>query len=255
MHARGGLQTLYMGEEWFENVRTCVDKCKENGMKAWAYDENGWPSGFGDGIVNGMGPEYQQKYLRVEKGTNQTETTIANVSDYHFYYEINPFYIDAMDRKVVKAFIDKIYQPYYDRFAGEIEGFFTDEPQMSRVGIPWSLTLPEEYQKEYDENLLEKLPQLFFEIDDYKTTRMKFWRLVTNLFSENFVKQIYDWCIEHGLQFTGHFLLEETLLSQLTANGACMPHYEYLTIPGMDWLGRHNTDVLTPYQVGSVARL
>lgn len=34
MHARGGLQTLYMGEEWFENVRTCVDKCKENGMKA-----------------------------------------------------------------------------------------------------------------------------------------------------------------------------------------------------------------------------
>ena len=201
-----------------------------------------------------MGPEYQQKYLRVEKGTNQTETTIANVSDYHFYYEINPFYIDAMDRKVVKAFIDKIYQPYYDRFAGEIEGFFTDEPQMSRVGIPWSLTLPEEYQKEYDENLLEKLPQLFFEIDDYKTTRMKFWRLVTKLFSENFVKQIYDWCIEHGFQFTGHFLLEETLLSQLTANGACMPHYEYLTIPGMDWLGRHNTDVLTPYQVGSVAR-
>lgn len=254
MHARGGLQTEYMGEEWFENVRACVDKCKENGMKAWAYDENGWPSGFGDGFVNGMGPEYQQKYLRVEKGTNQTETTIVNVADYHFYYEINPFYIDTMDRKVVKVFIDKIYQPYFDWFAGEIEGFFTDEPQMSRVGIPWSLTLPEEYQKEYDENLLEKLPQLFFEIDDYKTTRMKFWRLVTNLFSENFVKQIYDWCIEHGLQFTGHFLMEETLLSQLTCNGACMPHYEYMTIPGMDWLGRHNNDVLTPYQVSSVSR-
>lgn len=254
MHARGGLQTEYMGEEWFENVRVCNDKCKENGMLPWAYDENGWPSGFGSGKVNGKGIEYQQKYLRFEKGEKATDTTIANIDGYHFYYEINPFYADVLDAKVVKEFIDTSYQPYYDKFNGEIEGFFTDEPQMSRVGFPWSLILPDEYKAEYGEDLLEKLPQLFFEVGDYKKNRMKFWRLVTMLFSKNFVKQIYDWCNEHGFKFTGHFLCEETLFSQLTPNGACMPHYEYMTIPGMDWLGRYNTDVLTPYQVGSVAR-
>ena len=27
-------------------------------MPFWIYDENGWPSGFGDGIVNGLGIEY-----------------------------------------------------------------------------------------------------------------------------------------------------------------------------------------------------
>lgn len=39
----------------------------------------------------------------------------------------------------------------------------------------------------------------------------------------------------------------------MTSNGACMPHYEYLHIPGMDWLGRDIEDVLTMNQLGSVA--
>ena len=64
MHARGGLQTEYMGEEWFDNVYAACDEGEKRGMRSWAYDENGWPSGFGDGKVNGLGIEYQQKYLR-----------------------------------------------------------------------------------------------------------------------------------------------------------------------------------------------
>ena len=27
MHARGGLQTEYMGEEWFENIGACIEEC------------------------------------------------------------------------------------------------------------------------------------------------------------------------------------------------------------------------------------
>ena len=220
----------------------------------WAYDENGWPSGFGDGKVNGKGIEYQQKCLRCEKGENYTDTTIANVEGYHFYYEVNPFYSDVLDRKVTDEFIKVAYEPYYEKYGNRIEGFFTDEPQMTRIGIPWSFVLPSEYEKEYGENLLEKLPQLFFEIGEYKKTRVNFWRLVTILFSKNFMKPIYEWCTERNLQLTGHLLMEEDLFSQLTANGACMPHYEYFTIPGMDWLGRHNRNCLTPYQVSSAAR-
>lgn len=254
MHARGGLKTPYMGAEWFENVEACIEECEKRGMIPWAYDENGWPSGFGDGKVNGKGIEYQQKCLRCEKGGNHLDTTVANVDGYHFYYEVNPFYSDVLDRKVTEEFIKVAYEPYYEKYGNRIEGFFTDEPQMTRIGIPWSFILPSEYEKEYGENLLEKLPQLFFETGDYKNTRVKFWRLVTILFSKNFLKPIYEWCTERNLKLTGHLLMEEDLFSQLTANGACMPHYEYFTIPGMDWLGRHNRNCLTPYQVGSVAR-
>ena len=69
MHARGGLQTEYMGKEWFENVGACIDEAKKKGMHAWAYDENGWPSGFGGGKVNGKGEKFQQKYLRIKTFT------------------------------------------------------------------------------------------------------------------------------------------------------------------------------------------
>lgn len=254
MHARGGLQTEYMGKEWFENIEASIKKCEENGMKAWAYDENGWPSGFGDGIVNGMGIEYQQKYLRVEKGEKNTDRTITNTDGYHFYYDVNPFYVDTLSHDVIKEFIENIYQPYYDKFGNRFEGFFTDEPQISRDGIPWSFTLPKQYEKRYGENLLEVLPHLFFDEGNYKKTRVKFWKMITELFSENYAKQIYDWCENHGLKLTGHLVCEETLNCQITSNGACMPHYEYFHIPGMDWLGRHNTKSLTPYQVGSAAR-
>ena len=254
MHARGGLQTEYMGEDWFENIEASIKRCEENGMHAWAYDENGWPSGFGGGIVNGMGIDYQQKYLRFSENIFDDKNTIINKGGYHFYFDVNPYYVDTLDKKVIKCFIDSIYEPYYEKFAGRLDGFFTDEPQISRKGIPWSFIIPDEYKKAYGENILDKLIELFKPVGDYKNTRIKYFKLITELFSKNFVKQIYDWCNGHGFKLTGHLVLEETFYSQIVSNGACMPHYEYFSIPGMDWLRRHNTPSLTPYQVGSVAR-
>ena len=40
MHARGGLLTEYMGEEWFDNVKAAVEEGTDRGMHSWAYDEN-----------------------------------------------------------------------------------------------------------------------------------------------------------------------------------------------------------------------
>ncbi|MBQ7293815.1 MAG: hypothetical protein IJW79_08750 [Clostridia bacterium] len=65
MHSRGGLITEYMGEEWHDNIRAAIDQGELLEMRPWIYDEDGWPSGFGGGIVSGMGEEYQLKYLRI----------------------------------------------------------------------------------------------------------------------------------------------------------------------------------------------
>ena len=253
MHARGGLQTEYMGEEWFDNVEASIEEAEQRGMHAWAYDENGWPSGFGSGKVNGRGVEYQQKFLRYDMAETG-ENTIARVNGMRFYYKINPYYVDVLDSKVTQCFLDEIYEPYYEKYKNRFEGFFTDEPQISRRGIPWSFVFPEEYRKAYDDDLLARLPELFKETGDYRLTRIRFWRMVTELFSVNFFKKIYDWCDARGLKLTGHLVMEESLDSQIFTNGACMPQYEYFHIPGMDWLDRHNNRSLTPYQVGSAAR-
>ena len=252
MHARGGLQTEYMSDEWFDNVESAITTAEETGMGAWAYDENGWPSGFGNGYVNGKGVEYQQKYLRMTEECPK-DNVIGKCGNHWFYYDINPFYVDVLDKKVVADFIEYAYKPYYDKYKNRIEGFFTDEPQISRSGIPWSFVYEKEYKQRYKEDINEHLEELFLSIGDYKSTRIKFWKMVTDLFSNSFMKQIYDKCEEWGFKLTGHLVLEEDLLIQLTTNGACMPHYEYLHVPGMDWLGRNIVDCLTPMQVSSVA--
>lgn len=72
MHARGGLQTPYMGEEWFENISVGIEEGRKRGMQAWAYDENGWPSGFGSGSVNGEGLTISKNISAANRATKQT---------------------------------------------------------------------------------------------------------------------------------------------------------------------------------------
>ena len=62
MHCRTGMATPYMSDEFLVLVGDCVKKAEDEGMLAWLYDEDRWPSGFGGGIVT-KNPEYRAKYL------------------------------------------------------------------------------------------------------------------------------------------------------------------------------------------------
>ena len=257
MHARGGLLTEYMGEEWFDNVRASIEEGDKRGMHSWAYDENGWPSGFGGGKVNGLGDEYRQKSLHIEPLTDENkdaENTVLIKDGIRYFYRINEFYVDTLDKKVIGKFIEEIYQKYYDKFGSTFDGFFTDEPQILRGdGYPWSFILEDSFKERYGYSLIESLDMLFFDKDGCEDVRVDYWQLVTDLFSDAFFKQIYDWCDAHGYKLTGHLVLEEDLMSQIVSNGACMPHYEYFHVPGMDWLGRPVTECLTPMQLSSAS--
>lgn len=260
MHARGGLLTGYMGHEWMANVRRTVEECVKRGMTAWGYDENGWPSGSNGGAVCRRGEAYQQKYLRCAQMLPENGALLARIpvegTLYFFYYERNPDYVDLLEPKVTQAFLRDVHQQYKRRLGermGGLSGFFTDEPQISRNGYPWSLTLPDAYQREYGESLLERLPDLFFQTDTASRTRIRFWKLVTDLFSHNYAEQLAGWCHENSVQLTGHLACEESLGEQITANGACMPHYEWFDIPGVDWLGRGLGDGLTVLQASCTA--
>lgn len=51
MHSRTGLQTAYLGDEWFSLINTCADESSARGLEAWLYDEDRWPSGSAGGLV------------------------------------------------------------------------------------------------------------------------------------------------------------------------------------------------------------
>ncbi|MGA2973874.1 MAG: glycosyl hydrolase [Spirochaetia bacterium] len=51
MHSRVGLATPYLKEEWFRCTEACIDEARKQGMLAWLYDEDRWPSGAAGGLV------------------------------------------------------------------------------------------------------------------------------------------------------------------------------------------------------------
>lgn len=262
MHARGGLQTEYLSDEWFGNVFASLYEAEKYGMLAWGYDENGWPSGFGGGAVNGLGLKYQQKYLRCAKTDIPAEDdfTLANVKIgneiYRCYFEVNPFYVDTLNPEVIGEFLKSTHEKYRERLSGDfskLKGFFTDEPQASRNGIPWSFHLEEEYERIYREPIREHLPKLFYRIEGFEQFRFRYWRLVRELFCESFMGTIGKWCKQNGCCLTGHMVLEEDYYEHILANGCCMPSYEFMDIPGMDHLCRGMPSVQTEMQLTSAA--
>lgn len=64
MHVRTGLTLPYLGKEHMDRIRFCTDKFKKEGMLAWLYDEDRWPSGAAGGLVTKDHPEYRAKSLR-----------------------------------------------------------------------------------------------------------------------------------------------------------------------------------------------
>lgn len=73
MHSRVGLNTEYLGRDWFACVKACVDEAKKLGMDAWLYDEDRWPSGAAGGKVTLPYPEYRMRWLMIQECADGVE--------------------------------------------------------------------------------------------------------------------------------------------------------------------------------------
>jgi len=62
MHVRTGMATPYLSDEHMDLIKSCVEKCKEEDMLAWLYDEDRWPSGAAGGIVT-RDERFRARYL------------------------------------------------------------------------------------------------------------------------------------------------------------------------------------------------
>ncbi|KPJ71464.1 MAG: hypothetical protein AMS14_09125, partial [Planctomycetes bacterium DG_20] len=74
MHARVGLATPYLGDEWFECVGACIDEAEKLDMQAWLYDEDRWPSGAAGGLVT-RDPRFRQRAVVMRRLTDPAALT------------------------------------------------------------------------------------------------------------------------------------------------------------------------------------
>ena len=315
MHSRVGLNTKYLGKEWFECIRACIDEAEKLGMKAWLYDEDRWPSGAAGGLVTNeekyrirelqMGDELPDRAVELAtfavilKGTElQSARRLADkdapvesgetkvifswqTADPMSWYN-GQTYLDTMNPEAVAKFIRVTHERYFaeigDKFGKSVPGIFTDEPHYlpalfsdntktlrfnrgrqaqpyKASSLPWTDRIPELFRKKYGYDLIEHLPELFFETagEELSRTRLNFFDLVTELFVTSFSKQIGEWCEKHDLILTGHVLCEDSLTVQRLRVGAAMRFYEYMQMPGIDQLTERRAIYDTAKQCASVA--
>lgn len=272
MHARSGLRTEYMSEEWMECVRICTEHAKKIGMQAWLYDENGWPSGFAGGKLLEDNRNHD-KYLTYTIGKYDADSLVSYIikddelirtdkevkgEEYLNVFEnLSASTADILNPEVVNKFIDLTHEEYKKQLGsslfGEIKGFFSDEPQYYRWDLPYTDMVKEYFSSTYGEDILDGIGLLILKKKGYRKFRYLYWSAMQKLLLNNFAKTIYNWCEDNGKQFTGHYIEEVSLGYQMLCCGGIMPFYEYEHIPGIDWLSRMCEIPVSMKQVSSVA--
>ena len=265
MHARGGLTTPYLGEKWFKCVEACLKKAKELNMEAYAYDENGWPSGFVGGKLL-EDESNRDMYLTCKYGKYDKNSLVAY--DYHdsslkkvasgddvlnIYLGVSTSTADVLNKDVVKKFINLTHEQYlkHDIYKN-LRGFFTDEPQYYRWETTFTRVLPKYFEEKYHENVFDRIGLLFVDKEGYEDYRYKYYKCLQELMIDSYAKQVYEWCDNHGYKLTGHYIEEPGIGKQVLCCGGVMPFYEYEHIPGIDHLGRDIFNNIVGRQIGSV---
>lgn len=188
-------------------------------------------------------------------------------------------YVDTLKPEAIRAFIETTHEAYLravgPEFGKTIPAIFTDEPQFTPkdtldfpleqkdIFLPWTDDLPDLYEAAYGEPMLDKLPELIWELPENRISRFRyrFHNLVAERFSAAYCAQIGDWCRDHGIALTGHVMGEPTLESQTLAVGDAMRCYPSFGIPGIDMLcdfHEYNTAKQTQsmvHQMGNEAML
>lgn len=179
-------------------------------------------------------------------------------------------YADLLDSDTTRRFIEVTHERFKSsvgsHFGRAIPAIFTDEPQHAfkscfehadqRVDltVPITDTFFKTYRKRYGDDLLDKLPEVFWETSaTASVARYRYHDHVTDRFSQAFAAVLGQWCQLNGLMLTGHMMEEPTLFSQTRAVGEAMRSLAHFHLPGIDMLC-DRMELTTAKQAQSVSR-
>lgn len=180
-------------------------------------------------------------------------------------------YLDTLNPEAVDAFLAATHERYASRLGREfgetIPAIFTDEPQfcekqtlgfaeeLKDVILPWTGAFASSYAAAYGVDILDALPELFWELPSGKPSlaRFRYHDRLAELFARSFADRVGAWCGSHGIRLTGHMMEEPTLFSQTHALGEAMRSLRSFQLPGIDMLCDWR-EYSTAKQAQSVAR-
>lgn len=155
--------------------------------------------------------------------------------------------VDYLDETAMTQFISMTYEKYNKNFGqyfgNLITQTFYDEPAMHQADRTWTPDFNTNFQKRYGYSPMKYYPALWYDIGPQTVpAREALFGFRAQLFADNFIKRLNDWCAAHNLLFGGHLDQEEDI-NPTPVNGDPIKIFEHQAIPTVDdiwWYGRSN---------------
>ena len=266
------LEPDYLTDDFMRLVREAAEYALSLGMNVWMYDEGGWPSGGACGRTVETHPRMLRKALvprderlpagqpyapgaddvaaftlesgalrRVKSGEGFPEARALTVYGVQLG---EGWTTDSLQDGIGKAFVEKTHERY-TRFLGDlfdrIPFMFTDEPGTGR--FPWPDGFAEKFLARFGYDLRDHLPALFNLEEDVSgadaRAREDYRALQGELFRDNYMKPIHDWCRQNGVCSTGHLDIDH-LTDGCMAHGygTVLQALREFDVPGVDVIWR-----------------
>ncbi|MBI5086141.1 MAG: hypothetical protein HZB13_16275, partial [Acidobacteria bacterium] len=155
-------------------------------------------------------------------------------------------YVDLTNPRTAPVFLQTTYEAYKREFGAEfgksVKWAFSDEPLLAtagaydsaRLSLPLSFNTLAEFRKRNGYDLADHVASLFWDTGDFRKVRFDYWQTLHDLWKENFMRPMFEWCDRNGLQFTGHWMEHEWPAPWITPDDASLYAYEH--VPGIDML-------------------
>lgn len=152
-------------------------------------------------VIPGSGIDLQKymsgRYLTwtVPKGSWLVACVYSKKKDYS---------LDPMNPGSGKAYIEKFFQRFEDRFPGEsgkgLNFFFSDELDFNLYGFLWNKYFELEFEKRKGYSIIPELAGLFIDIGPRTVKiRLDYNDVMVSLSEEGFFKPLYEWQQERGM--------------------------------------------------------
>ncbi len=155
-------------------------------------------------------------------------------------------YVDLTNPETAKHFISTTFEPYKRRLGAEfgktIRWVFDDEPLLATGGaydqatfaLPLSFYTLAEFRRRCGYDLADHMPSLYWDTGEFQKVRFDYWQTLHDLWKENYMRPLFQWCDRNNLQFTGHWMEHTWPFPWISPADASLHAYQH--VPGIDML-------------------
>ena len=268
------MEPEYLSEGYLEAYRYAVNKAKAQGMDVWLYDEGGWPSGGACGQVMLEDPTLTQETLKAEKrqvkkgdvylAKQETEAAFLDgkrvcggetltkdgvLTEYlrvkTSFPKVNSADLpDITKERSAPLFLSLTHERYAAALGKDLGGMtalFTDEPTAPRP-FPYTEEVKALFFKRFGEPIEGYLPVLMGDEpcnEGSAKIKVEFYRLLSDLFIERFLKREKRWANDHSLAFVGHLDKDDEANAAVTSGSfGLLKALRAFDVPGVDAIRR-----------------